>query len=646
MVMSIMLSNCTKQSENNGGTPSQEEVFELTELVANIPEINIGDDETKTSVSPGGQFSWVAMDQLGFWPAGGDVTFLAPKQFIFYVDPDKPISGNSASFKANGWGLLSGHTYYSYYPYDNTATSESVTLNYTGQVQTVTNNTDHLGQYDYMHSSVEVPKENIQLTFSRIGCIARFTLNLKGEYKAGPFNRMEISSTESILVESARYNPSTTSVTLQDKSMTKTLSVALGNHGAGISPSNDQIVVFAMMSPAAWGSKEITIKLYTDGGQVLQGTFTPKSNQVVGKGYGYTAEVSGGGVVDEYTDLSEDGTRIANCYMITTAGKYKFKAVKKGNGVAVNGENIDIPTNSVHAEILWQTNNSNTGTSILDGISYEDGFIKFETKSPYISGNAIIAIENNENTILWSWHIWSPGSAVASNSYGQRDLMDRNLGAIISMEPNGLLYQWGRKDPFLNSEMTSTIGNIPNSTVIRSLGIYPWLPEKTTPLWASQNPTVFIKGDPGWYDDDEEDWNEGNCHWEADNTLNLWNINESSAMAERKTMYDPCPYGYKVPDAFDSNFESGEVDSENKRTKINGVFWPFAGSRNEDSGSLEPGHQYWACTARRDSNFAKGMYVGSCIDIDALDLFWNHYININSVSYCSSAKSVRCEKIK
>lgn len=61
--------------------------------------------------------------------------------------------------------------------------------------------------------------------------------------------------------------------------------------------------------------------------------------------------------------------------------------------------------------------------------------------------------------ILWSFHIWVTevkeqhlGMNVKGNSY---TVLDRNLGAtsVIPGERSsiGLLYQWGRKDPFVGT---------------------------------------------------------------------------------------------------------------------------------------------------------------------------------------------------
>jgi hypothetical protein len=62
-----------------------------------------------------------------------------------------------------------------------------------------------------------------------------------------------------------------------------------------------------------------------------------------------------------------------------------------------------------------------------------------------------------DGVILWSWHIWLVQDQIGYNTYANNAgvLMDRNLGATSAIEYDsgtiGLLYQWGRKDPFLSN---------------------------------------------------------------------------------------------------------------------------------------------------------------------------------------------------
>jgi hypothetical protein len=226
------------------------------------------------------------------------------------------------------------------------------------------------------------------------------------------------------------------------------------------------------------------------------------------------------------TDLGEKGT--ANSYIITESGDYKFKAVK-GNSTASVGT-ID------SVELLWETNNTATApdaNSIIAQIGVEDNYITFSTPATLVPGNALIAAKDAEGTILWSWHIWIPKTAIKTADAGfggAKALMDRNLGALIAapttekdITSEGLYYQWGRKDPLLGKKITA----VPESATKQSIDATP-----TDVETAIKTPTVFY-------------YNEGK-DWLTTPDATLWD-NEGA-----KTQYDPCPPGYKVP-AYDAS---------------------------------------------------------------------------------------------
>ena len=92
--------------------------------------------------------------------------------------------------------------------------------------------------------------------------------------------------------------------------------------------------------------------------------------------------------------------------------------------------------------------------SIIAYRNAESGEIHFTTGD--MEGNALIALCNADGDILWSWHIWFTDDPRGQEYYNNAGtMMDRNLGATSATPGDvgalGLLYQWGRKDPFLGS---------------------------------------------------------------------------------------------------------------------------------------------------------------------------------------------------
>ena len=234
-------------------------------------------------------------------------------------------------------------------------------------------------------------------------------------------------------------------------------------------------------------------------------------------------------------NLSASGT--SNCYIVSSANAYFFRAVKGNTNISVGVV--------YSADVLWESFGTATAPVVEDVIrrvKYESGYVFFETFVPLSNGNAVIAAKDAKGNILWSWHIWVCKDfdpvTTARKYYGNDDkMMDRNLGATSATPGDvgalGLLYQWGRKDPFLSggSIWYSSFGNQTKAASTLS-----WPSPVTSDSsngtidYAVKNPTTFIKGVEGT----NYDWVYSN----RDNTL--WKSG--------KTIYDPCPPGWRVPD--------------------------------------------------------------------------------------------------
>lgn len=235
---------------------------------------------------------------------------------------------------------------------------------------------------------------------------------------------------------------------------------------------------------------------------------------------------------DDFINLSEKGT--ANSYIVSSAGKYGFDASVKGCG----NESVGVVA---MAQVMWETFGSSVDIAsgdLIRNLSYRDGYITFSTPDPdsFKNGNALIAAKDASGNILWSWHIWLVADEIKEIVYanGAGVMMDRNLGATRASANTytafGLLYQWGRKDPFLgsskvNQSLEPKITTNSYKNVTSSVG--------GSVAYSVANPTTFVLENP-----DSGDW-----LMHMDNSL--WNTD--------KTIYDPCPYGWKVPYGGDSN---------------------------------------------------------------------------------------------
>ena len=242
-------------------------------------------------------------------------------------------------------------------------------------------------------------------------------------------------------------------------------------------------------------------------------------------------ESVGGEIEGGIVDLSENGT--ANSYIVSSAGTYKFTPTKGNSSESVGS--------IASAVVLWETFGTDVTPNVGDlvkNVKYENGLISFETPSEYKEGNAVIAAKDANGNILWSWHIWltdQPQGQEYFNNAGT--MMDRNLGATSATPGDvgalGLLYQWGRKDPFLGSS------SISNNVEVESTIAWPSVVSSDastgTIEYATTNPTVFIIS------------NNENSDWYYTGSSSIDNTRWTTLEAP-KSIYDPCPVGWRVPD--------------------------------------------------------------------------------------------------
>ena len=228
--------------------------------------------------------------------------------------------------------------------------------------------------------------------------------------------------------------------------------------------------------------------------------------------------------------LSKSGT--ANCYIVSKPGSYKFPISRATEDDYIPGfENMKV-------SVLWETDNTvgtQTVGSIITEVVKNKGFVYFNTPTTLKDGNAVIAA-SLDNNIVWSWHIWvcaGYNPATTSQTYTGKNaaMMDRNLGALEASKSsplsNGLFYQWGRKDPFPGAaesyvasgghfmSTTKAISQVSSESVDASVD------------YAVAHPNTYITT------------TKNNGDWLASPDVSLW--------AESKTVYDPCPPGWKVP---------------------------------------------------------------------------------------------------
>jgi hypothetical protein len=286
--------------------------------------------------------------------------------------------------------------------------------------------------------------------------------------------------------------------------------------------------------------------------------------------------------VPDLTPQGDTGAidNLTNCYMVKPGDELVFP-VKRAY---VHGTNIlratDAPyTGGFIAEVLWQ----DPGVIADDPIVYGNGtdaVIAVETNGG-VHGNAVVAIKMSGGDIVWSYHIWvtdydpdNGGPTWTNPNNDDYTFMNRNLGATansLSLASIGLMYQWGRKDPFP--------GGIEGTTGYTAMGFFTGMPDAGTTTVKSvtnkqanltgladgikegiMNPLTFYQG-----------LSNSNYNWLPFTDPIIWN-----AEADTKTIYDPCPTGWRVP----------VYVLEKNRDMDKHFVWPFAGYNEIGASSI------------------------------------------------------------
>lgn len=313
---------------------------------------------------------------------------------------------------------------------------------------------------------------------------------------------------------------------------------------------------YIVLPPAVYDSFTVLITL--DDGRVMmkegKNPLTVKRADVVAAGaltYVETLPI----------DLSSHGT--ANSYIISEAGLYGFDASVIGNGeygiIEGVGFHTDDPSISpAKIDVLWQDR-----SDVIDGLTYDEPHRRVIFHATGREGNALIAARDAEDNIIWSWHIWStdqPAEHLYKNTAGEFTVMDRNLGAIRAdrgegeewHNAQGLMYQWGRKDPF--AVYRDPRGTAYWNRLSTSDGY-----DKVSIAETISDPTDF-KGVNQW-------------NWSVDDTPDLWHPSQ-------KTIYDPCPVGYIMPtkDIWSGFMLPGGDENDIKYFNVEGAYdngWSF-----------------------------------------------------------------------
>lgn len=309
-------------------------------------------------------------------------------------------------------------------------------------------------------------------------------------------------------------------------------------------------------------------------------------------------------------DLSTEGGTLsqttANCYVVNSAGTYKLPLVY-GNAIVEDNVNDGAYKDNKFVDYKGQHITSPYLPTPDDAtLVWSDGFymfkdVKLSADKKYLiftldhaymqQANAVVAVRDAQDNIMWSWHIWVTEHPVLTetaeisewqNISNKFNLMKWNLGWVdgkmVYYNPRKLefkftqdktgdvktmtltqagakldykdigstYYQWGRKDPIVALKNRNQLGVGDYRPMETPTEDYQYKVKKglTYMKDAIRNPNIY-------YVEQDND-NEHKWLYSTSFTYRLWdgNSNNYAEIDERssiKTVYDPSPRGFKVP---------------------------------------------------------------------------------------------------
>ena len=371
-----------------------------------------------------------------------------------------------------------------------------------------------------------------------------------------------------------------------------------------------------------------------------------------------------------YGNAIENGATNANAYIShaptgTSNEQYVLRAFRDHNNNPITDPWIEKTNGGANngvdgAEVVWAdaADLVHLSSTPISHDASGNAFLDFEVKQRDIqSGNAVVAVtkgSGGSKTVLWSWHLWfAPKDALdkipVTNHQGKvYNFTKETLGwkptqwsgstydkartvkvKVVQTIKNGgvaqetvinitqnpgnvkkgatTLYQFGRKDAFPGvatsdlkaGGLTENAGD--NMTIVNNI----------------QNPDKFyINGSSVWT-------NYGYYNlWSADNTV-TGGYNQGNDNPVVKTVYDPCPVGFKMPanNAFTGFTTTGLNSTSQSEMNVDGT-------DDWQQWTNNFGHNFWTNSSKTATiNFPASGFrsnnVGSLNYVGSIGFYWS-----------------------
>lgn len=317
-----------------------------------------------------------------------------------------------------------------------------------------------------------------------------------------------------------------------------------------------------------------------------------------------------------------DGLQNPNSYIIQGETELLIpvnKAFSAYEKLFPNEENL--PNDQLVANVYWTDNPEMVHSLRLIGEGdSRQKLIRVEL-NPNQKGNAVVSLHNGSvnNPVYWSWHLWAAADEIQKITYVNQEIlpaeyhfvnatgsenpalttvfMDRNLGALHDLPieikeypelpellqevelSGGLHYQWGRKDPIPSFRYVGGKEyEIYKGVSVDSNGIvsYSTLNQLNHQNQFTETYSEYETAFRPNASDDKHKKADKVLQYAVQNPLTYlhhsttansdWISDEFALLPERwghgldKSIYDPCPEGWRIPDTF-RVYENGRGSS-------------------------------------------------------------------------------------
>lgn len=330
---------------------------------------------------------------------------------------------------------------------------------------------------------------------------------------------------------------------------------------------------------------------------------------------------------------------------LNNSNGYGTETFQNHEGTQITSSNCNFSSSVTSGKLLWQDEYALITPSSISKTS-DGNYLKFYVSPDAIAqGNAVIAALNSNDQILWSWHIWVTdldltqrvkvksganrdtdypfmtkpvGFCEASTlSYPQRDFIvtikqgtscklaaariSQQSETTQSVAQNCTFYQWGRKDPFPGAQSDNITTSVQKLCYDADGKTFEYAKQggntisgdgKQTMAGAILNPTTF------YYSSTTTSWDNTNNDWCSTTYNDNWSMLNSDIISTGwvdettiyKTIYDPCPIGFKMPgcNAF-TRFTTDGNNHNNEETN-----WQnYVNAYNKTQYTLDKGYSFY-----------------------------------------------------